>query len=280
LPKVDNHSSVNKVSPLRVKNLAENEMAKIPEMNEENQSKNISPKRIPRDYSNERMSPYVLSDIDSKIENLGPIAFSDYKRSPAKENIVENSPIRKSKISSYQKEPEDEILPSFEEFHKIMKDVDQVNSGKKKIINIENSPGISKDQRQEYKSIQDTLKSLQELKASPYKDQIMNIKKSEQEMELDYSISSANFSRDGENFPLEDVSDFYKSVDKIAADETISMLTYKTPERNSLRSSWKNIPLTDKSIIELLDVYEKAKEMKDRTIEVEKCLDKIDILIS
>jgi len=97
-----------------------------------------------------------------------------------------------------------------------MKDVDEINNKNKRRKEdiFQATSGVLKEERIEYQSIQDTLRSLNELKTSPYKKQIENIKRSEQEMELDYSISSANFSRDEENNPLEDVSEIFKSVEK------------------------------------------------------------------
>jgi hypothetical protein len=65
------------------------------------------------------------------------------------------------------------------------------------------------------------------------------------------------------------------------------MLTLKTPERETLRSSWKRssqanafLIFEDESIVELLKIYENAKNLKSKSSEVEESVEKIDYLLS
>jgi len=51
-----------------------------------------------REQENDRMSPLRIPEIDDKINNLGPISFSNYTRSPVRNSPMDYTPEKKRKI--------------------------------------------------------------------------------------------------------------------------------------------------------------------------------------
>jgi len=221
--------------------------------------------------------------MKNKVEHFSPVPFSQRKKSPSVPRKPE-TPVKRTEFRSQVEIQEEETMPNYEDFQSLMQDVDTiVSDGDKSGGSRQNN-----DRRNdiEYQSIQDTLKKIKELKSSPYsRRRNKKTLRSEQEMELNYSLTSDNFSRD-EN-PMEDASAIFNSAEKYDADDTISMLTYKSPGRDTLRSSWKRssqangfLVFKDKSILELLKVYEKGKSSSNKSADVANSIEKIDYLFN
>lgn len=276
----------NQISPLRGRNLAKNDISKLSIVNEENISRELTPSKQRRTLVGDKMSPMRIPELQQKIEHFSPVPFSQRNRSPYRPAYA-ITPERNKAFRSPGLNADDEVLPSFEDFQKIMKDVSEV-TGNLRSPSREQDYDTAHDKRYdiEYQSIQETLRSIKELKMSnPRGLGDFNVRRSDQEMDLDYSMTSDNFSRDDN--PLEDASAIFRSVEKYGADDTISMLTYKSPERDTLRSTWKRsseanafLIFKDRSILELLSVYEKAKGLRDKSSEIEQSIEKIDYLFN
>jgi hypothetical protein len=198
------NESENQISPIRSTNLAKKEISKLSSVNEENYSKELTPVKSRNPIFDDRMSPMRLPELKRKIENFSPVPFSQRNKSPLHLNAKEG-PSKNHLFSSPGGKAEDEVLPKFEDFQSLMKDVDSVVGDSKKGRKGSNDRRLNF----EHQSIQDTLRSIKELKTSPYGGD-KRIRKSE--MELDYSMTSDNFSRD-EN-PLDDASAVFNSVEK------------------------------------------------------------------
>lgn len=286
IPNFDLSNSKNQISPLRAKNLDQNDISKLAIERDENTPKELAPIQ-PKRYD-DRMSPIRLPDLQARIEHFSPVPFSQRKRGPLRSDSIGESPRRLN-----NRKEDDEFLPNFEEFHNIMKDVDEITRKEVSLLQKSeeyNHSTISKSKRQrdEYLSVQEMLQT---------------IRKSEPEMDLNYSLTSDNFSRDGGN-PLDEASDVFASIEKYGAEDTISMLTYKTPDRNTMRSSWKRSSDADafmiskdkefknqlqpnqfkfiktKGILELLPTYEKAKKVKEARPDIKQSIAKIDLLFN
>lgn len=297
-------------SPIRHTNLSKNELSELPVVNEANISKEITPSReIRAQRSDNYRSPLRIEELEKRAERLQnsggsyknkqssakksfhatpdkarPAPTYDYDRGSRyirpptpDDNHIYESP----KISSKH---DDEFLPKFDDFQALLQSAKEVNNSNLRNER-EESPEQNINPRRydlEYQSIQDTLKSIKEMRKSEEKmHRSIAFRQSHMETEFDYSLTSENFSRADE--VIEDATEVLASIEKIPGYETISALTNKSPDRETLRDSWKRssidaykfIVFKDKSILELMPYYDKAKLMMNKSPEVQQILDRI-----
>ena len=281
---------INQISPLRNKNLAANDISKLSTVNEENISKELTPSRARAIIKEERMSPMRSYDSQIKYEHFSPVPF-EQRSKHRYENHRPPSSERNPKYSSPGLNVDNEVLPDFEEFQRIMKDIKANSEQKEEIKEIESTPYQQNKRADiEYQSIQETLKSIRDMRGSYSGSKAKHgTRGSHQDIDLDYSLTSSHFSRDDN--PIEDGTEVFNSVEKFGGEDTISVFTYKSPDgdtlRDTLRESWKRSSGTnaflifkDRSILELIPVYDKVRSLDKKPKEIEQSLEKVEYLLN
>ena len=183
------------------------------------------------------MSPMKLEELTKRVESLQNSANSYGKRGnnsaskrmtpdKTKVNLAEKkygdepryirppTPDEQIEFSSPRILPQDEVLPKFDDFQAILQSAKEINKNDDKDDEEDVSPNIKPRRYDiEYKSIQDTLKSIKQMRHSPeltYKSN--NMRQSQNELDFDYSITSENFSRADENEDVLASTDKFKYV--------------------------------------------------------------------
>ena len=265
---------------MQKRNLAESDISKLSIVREENISKELTPSKAKSIIRMEdRMSPMRGFESNIKYEHFSPVPYENRNKNRY-ENHRSPSSERNPKYNSPGLGVDNEVLPNFDEFQRIMKDIRESTDQKEESKNIERITfKHDKIMDVEYQSIQETLKSIRDMRGSYSASKSKHgVRGSQQDPDLDYSLTSSHFSRD-DNL-IEDATEVFNSVEKFGGEDTISMLTYKSPHgdtaRDMLRESWKRssganafLIFKDKSILELLQVYDKAKSIEQKPKEVQ-----------